>query len=99
MQYQLLISPTALNDSNAAYIYYEEQLPGLGQRFLHSVNASYQKLSHTPKYYSYINSKRELRDIKIKDFPFIIIYQIIEDKVLVLSVFNTNREPLSLKNL
>ena len=93
MQYELLISPTALHESDAAYAYYEEQQAGLGQRFLQSVDASFKKLSQTPNYYTYINSGKNLRDIKIKGFPFVIIYQIIEDKVFVLRVFNTNRNP------
>lgn len=99
MQYELLISPTALHESDTAYIYYEGQQPGLGHRFLLSLKASYKKLSQTPQYYSYINSKKDFRDIKIKDFPFVIIYQILEDKVFVLRVFNTNRNPQVLKNL
>jgi hypothetical protein len=37
--------------------------------------------------------------MKIGTFPFIIVFQIVEDKVLVLRVFNTNRDPLSIKNL
>ncbi len=44
MQYELLISPTALHESDTAYIYYEGQQPGLAHRFLLSLKASYKKL-------------------------------------------------------
>ncbi len=94
MEYDLLISPTAFDETDNAYDYYENQLPGLGKRFLKSLEEAYQKLSHTPQYYTYINFEKDLRDIKIKDFPFVVIFQIMNEKVLVLRVFNTNRNPL-----
>lgn len=93
MQYDLLISPIAFKEANAAYNYYEKKQIGLGERFIKSLKESYYKLSLNPQYYSYIKSKTDVRDIKIKDFPFLVIYQIIEDRVLVLRVFNTNRKP------
>ncbi len=99
MQYDLLISSVAFIETDNAYTYYENQLPGLGDRFLKSLDKAYDKLSQTPQHYGYINSKKDLRDIRIKDFLFVIIFQIIYDKVLVLRVFNTNRNPLSIKNL
>ena len=99
MAYNIIIFPAAETDTIEAHLFYETQQAGLGERFLESVEESYYKLSQKPQYYSYISSEKHLRDIKIKDFPFVMIYQIIEDKVLVLRVFNTNRNPLSLKNL
>lgn len=99
MPYELLISATAYMEADNAYIFYENQLDGLCDRFLKSLNDAYQKLSGNPQYYSYINSRKDLRDLKIKDFPFVLIFQIVENKVLVLRVFNTNRDPRSIKNL
>lgn len=99
MIYRLLISNVAFNETNDAYIYYENQQNGLGERFLKSIEEAYYNLSHTPQHYGYIDTQKELRDIKIRNFPFIIIFQIITNQVLILRVFNTNRNPLSLKNL
>ncbi|MEO6452645.1 MAG: type II toxin-antitoxin system RelE/ParE family toxin [Ginsengibacter sp.] len=97
MQYELLISPTALIETGNAYNYYEKQSDGLGNRFLKSLDEAHQKLSQSPQFYGYINSRKDLRDIKIKGFPFIIIFQIVKDKVLVLRVFNTKPDPPYLK--
>ena len=99
MSYQLKISSTAYWETDNAYAFYEEQSEGLGKRFLKSLEDAYSKLSHTPKYYGFIRNDKEFRDIKIKNFPFVIIFQIVENKVLILRVFNTNRNPESLKNL
>jgi hypothetical protein len=99
MQYDLLISSVAFIETDKAYTYYENQLLGLGDRSLKSLDKAYDKLSQTPQHYGFINSKKDLRNIRIKDFLFVIIFQIIYDKALVLRVFNTNRNPLSIKNL
>jgi plasmid stabilization system protein ParE len=99
MSYELRISSTALQETDDAYAYYEEQLIGLGERFLKSLEEGYQKLSHKPQFYSYIQHDKNIRDLKIKTFPFVIIFQIVENTVLVLRVFNTNRNPKSLEKL
>jgi len=78
---------------------YENSSAGLGDRFLKSLEDTYKKLSQTPKYYSYITKAKDLRDVKLKDFPFVVIFQIVNDQVFVLRVFNTNRNPYSLKHL
>jgi plasmid stabilization system protein ParE len=99
MKYQLKVSATAYQKTDDAYEYYEEQSQGLGERFLKSLEDSYLKLSQTPQFYGCIQYDKNIRDIKIKTFPFVIIFQIIEKSVLVLRVFNTNQNPESLKNL
>ena len=99
MYYEIVTSPTVFRETGEAYDYYENESPGLGDRFLKSLEDAYQKLSVGPQYYGFINSKKDIRDMKIKTFPFVIIFQIIEDKVLVLRVFNTSRNPLTIKNL
>ncbi|HEY5462061.1 MAG TPA: type II toxin-antitoxin system RelE/ParE family toxin [Hanamia sp.] len=99
MLYELVTSPTAFRETGNAYDYYENQSPGLGDRFLKSLEDAYQKLTTSPQHSGYINSRKDIRDMKIHVFPFIIVFQIVEDKVLVLRVFNTNGNPLSIKNL
>ena len=90
MHYEIVTSPTAFMETGDAYDYYENQSPGLGDRFLKSLEDAYQKLSVGPQHYGFINSRKDIRDMNIKTFPFVIIFQIVENKVLVLRVFNTN---------
>ena len=99
MSYQLKISLTAYQEIDDAYAYYEEQSIGLGERFLESLGDAYVKLSQTPQFYGFIQYDKNIRDIKIKTFPFVIIFQIVGNTVLVLRVFNSNRNPESLKRL
>ena len=99
MHFELIISSIAVNETNDAYLFYERSSAGLGERFLRSLEDIYQKLSQNPHYYGFMNKAKDLRDIKIKDFPFVIIFQIVNDKVFVLRVFNTSRNPDLIKNL
>jgi hypothetical protein len=99
MRYGLLISETAFQEIDNAYDYYEKQSTGLGNRFLKSLDEAYEKLSIGPQHYGYINSRKDIRGMKIENFPFVIIFKIIENKVHVIRVFNTNRNPLLPKNL
>lgn len=91
MIYQLKVSQTAFREIDNAYVYYEAQSLGLGERFLKSIEETYLKLSKNPQFYSFINADNNIREVKIKSFPFVIIFQVIENKVLVVRVFNTNR--------
>jgi len=95
MKYKLLISKVSVYETSNAYDYYEAQSTRLGERFLASVKEAQNKLAKTPYNYDFINDRNDFRDISLKSFPFVIIYQIIDNNVLVLRVFNTNRNPLS----
>ena len=68
MNFELLISPVAVSETDDAYAFYENSSAGLGDRFLKSLEDTYKKLSQTPKYYSYITKAKDLRDVKSKAF-------------------------------
>jgi len=74
MSYQLKISANAYRETDDAYEYYEQQSTGLGERFLKSLEDAYLKLSQTPQFYGYIRHDKNIRDIKIETFPFVIIF-------------------------
>jgi len=44
MDYSIIISIEAEKDTSNAYIYYEDQQPGLGDRFLDELTRFYKKL-------------------------------------------------------
>jgi hypothetical protein len=82
MPFELFISPVALSESIDAYDFYVTKSIGLGDRFLESLETTYKKISHLPKSYGFISKSKDLRDVKIKDFPFVVIFQIINSKLL-----------------
>jgi hypothetical protein len=63
MQFELFIFPVAFAESMDAYDFYETKSIGLGERFLNSLESTYQKIAHFPRRYSYISSTKELRDV------------------------------------
>ncbi|MDQ6843468.1 MAG: type II toxin-antitoxin system RelE/ParE family toxin [Bacteroidota bacterium] len=99
MVFEIIISPEAFAETNEIYLFYERASVGLGERFLESLEDIYKKLSKAPQYYGYTNKAKDIRDVKINGFPFVVIFQIVNDTVFVLRVFNTSRDPELLKNL
>ena len=74
-----------------AYRWYEEQLPGLGERLLEEINTCFDKLSQTPFYYSI--SRENYRHLTLKHFPYKIVFEIAGEDVIVYTLFHTSRNP------
>ncbi len=93
MTYQIVLHPDALLELNQSFQWYEECSEGLGQRFLAAVQNKFDKLSYTPELYA--KKKGSYRAAVVQDFPYTIIYQILEkQKVVFISfVFHTKRNP------
>ena len=88
MEYELFFSIRSQEETNAAIEYYDGINPELGNRFFIELLEIYQKLSVTPQFYSFISSVRKttIRDIKLPSFPYVVIYEINEKAVYVISV-------------
>jgi len=98
MSYNVLIRDEAYAEALEAYLFYEDKQDGLGEKFLGSLQNIYERLALTPNYYSVLVSdrKRILRDIKLKDSPYIVIFEIADVNVIVYAVHNTHKK-LSIK--
>ena len=98
MPYTLIVREEAVEEAKEAYLYYELNQEGLGERFLFELRKRYLEISEYPQSYSFIDDKKSFRDIKVRHFPYQVIYQIIDKKVVVFSVFNSYQNP-SKRNL
>jgi hypothetical protein len=92
MAYNLIITPEADENIINACIYYDSVQEGLSDRFLSEVLSIYQVLTENPQYFSYISPKKKnkLRDVKIRDFPYVVIFDINKNIVTIYSVFHTS---------
>jgi len=72
-----------------AYSYYEGKQLGLGEIFLEQLELYLERITKNPKHFEVKNNYREAYIIK---FPYLIIYRIEENKVVVYSVFNTPKK-------
>ena len=95
MAFNLTITPRAQSHVVEAVLYYESKQNGLGDRFFSEVLAVYAKLRTGPQHYSFVAAKRttNMRDVKLDNFPYLVVYEIIADMVTVYAVINWHKKP------
>lgn len=91
MKYVLEIKEEAVLDIKEAYLYYEEQKIGLGNRFLDTLEIYLERVQKYPEHYQV--KRAPYQEAFVKDFPYLIIYEIEANKVIVYAIFNTWRNP------
>lgn len=93
MAYPVIISSYAHQDEDDAYTWYEKQRTGLGDELLTELDGAYQKLSENPEHYGFIDDRKELRDFRLKRFPFFIVYRINQLTIEVIAVHHAKKHP------
>ena len=91
MKYNVIFDDTALIEMQDAYNYYEEQQQGLGEPFKSELEKTIEYLQKNPKHFKRI--KGEIRQALIHRFPYLVVYEIFDDTILVYAVFHTSRNP------
>lgn len=91
MIYELEIKEEADFEITKGYLYYEGKRIGLGEEFLKSVEYYLQRICENPKHFQI--KKKNYREAYIRRFPYLIIYEIEENAIIVYSVFNTPQNP------
>lgn len=89
--YQIDFRDKAKEDTDTGFCYYESRRPGLGFDFLHEVELFLEKLKQNPFAYSYFDEP--YRQGKIARFPYLIIFEIQEETVVVFRVFDGRQDP------
>jgi len=93
MAYKIIIKEEARLDTAFAYEYYETMNEGLGESFLWELEKRYSDLSIHPFNYGFIDDQAIIRDVKIDRFPYVIVFEIIENSIVVFAVHNTYMHP------
>lgn len=91
MSFQIIFQQEALDDVQDGYSWYEDQLPGLGEDFLNELNTILEKLIQNPQYYGYLFD--EFRDVRLKRFPYLVVFKIVNRKVFINSVKHCKQRP------
>jgi len=89
--YRLIIKPRAIEMATKAYKWYEEQREGLGELFLDEIEECYDRLEASPE--SYQKIKANFRHVVARTFPYVIIFEILGEDIVVYAVFHTSRNP------
>jgi plasmid stabilization system protein ParE len=92
MIYKLELSLKARQELLDAWIWYEDEQPGLGERFIGEIFLKTELIQANPLQYSV---KGKYREAKTDKFPFLLVYKIIkkDNLILIASVFHTSRHP------
>jgi plasmid stabilization system protein ParE len=72
--------------------WYESKRVDLGSEFIKEIEATIEHIKNYPKHFQ-IKHQNKYREEVLKRFPYIIIYQIIERKIIVLAVFPSKDNP------
>jgi len=89
MAYIIKLTPTAFNDLQKAIDYYNEQQKGLGKKFDRAVREIFAQVQKVPKSGSFMYDSVRFR--VLKQFPFIILYEFVENKTIIIyRVFNSS---------
>lgn len=91
MGFNLEIRVAARIDIQEAINWYEKKQVGLGKTFVSEFRNTLKYIIENPAYFRRLGSS--FREAKIRKFPFLVIYRIDKDKIIIFSVFNTHQKP------
>jgi len=91
MKYSIHLTEEALEEEAEAFLFYEKEKQGLGDKFLNDLESTLNRISENPAHYSYIDDTKTMRDVVLKTFPYVIIFEIKFEKVEVYHIHHTSK--------
>lgn len=88
---KLVIKEEAARETIEAFLWYETKSRGLGESFLSELEECYNKVTQNPE--AFQKQYKDFRHAQLKRFPFVIIFEIETESVLIYKVFHTSRNP------
>lgn len=79
------------DEIDQAHDWYEQRLVGLGREFLDEVERVLGVIAATPTLYAIVEA--DIREALLRRFPYAIYYRALADRVRVLAVYHTARDP------
>ena len=90
--FDIQIQSEALDELQEAFQWYENEQSGLGLKFIQSFEQACQQLQQHPQHYTGINE--HFRRIRLHPFPYLVVYEIAEQSVIIIAVRHAARKPL-----
>jgi plasmid stabilization system protein ParE len=91
MIYTLIYLEKAEEDIEKAFEYHEKIQANLGFRFEEDLDKTIDLIEKNPLHYRKING--ENRQLLMSVFSYLVVYQVVEDKILIARIFHTSRNP------
>lgn len=92
--YTALLLLKAKKELSEAFLWYEDKQTGLGGRFANEIFTKLSEIENNPDRHPI--KIKNLREVKIAVFPYLIIYRINKStkQLIVVSIFHVKRNPL-----
>jgi hypothetical protein len=91
MAYKLEIREKVRSGTLAGFLWYEEKSEGLGSRFVAEVEKMIEYVAQNPLHFQV--KYKDYREAIMKKFPYVIIYQVKNDLIILSSVFPCKNDP------
>jgi toxin ParE1/3/4 len=92
----LVLRRIATQEFDDSIAYYENQREGLGGQFRIVIEQSFQRIADNPERFPKVRGEVR-RAVVLQRFPFVIHFLIETERIVILSVFHTSREPAQWK--
>ena len=96
MKRRLVLRRVAEKEFDDAIAWYESQGEGLGREFRAAIEQYFERIADNPERFPKIRGEVR-RAVVLRRFPFVIHFLIEPERIVILSVFHTSREPEQLK--
>ncbi|MFB6307018.1 MAG: type II toxin-antitoxin system RelE/ParE family toxin [Flavobacteriales bacterium] len=90
-KYELKLREEAVSDIKKAHQWHSEEEPSWGEAFLNEIESAKEIITKMPK--AFPNKYKDYREYCLNNYPYVIIYTLIGNKITVFSVFHTSRSP------
>jgi len=87
----IVFDPLAEKELDEAFLWYEEQLEGLGKQFITVIQQTILRLSRYPELYP--ECIPGIRRALVKKFPYGVFYSIDKDTVVIYAIAHLHRLP------
>lgn len=87
----VVVRKRAARESNEAILWYEDQQPGLGDRFRCDLEQVLDRIAEAPAQFPVL--ERSVRIARLSVFPYTVYFDFREKRVAILSVFHQRRHP------
>jgi len=86
--YRLRITDTAWEEMLDGKRWYENQEFGAGNRFENAVIRTFALILERPMMYPEYKDEADMRKAVVKDFPYLVLYRVVDAEVWVVAVFD-----------
>lgn len=91
MNYKLIVRPEAEAELTDAFVWYEQQVAGLGDHFLLAIDATINAILRNPLQYPVIY--KNVRRALTRRFPYQVFFVMNDAQIVIIAVFHGMRNP------